>query len=756
MAITPAGTWLAGSGAVNGYNVGASPGGSNLFLLVPVWWEQASNPNVASLTIGGQTSTTRVLHTTVAVSGLDIFMFDAAKIAAFSNNLVASTAYSAGNAGISARYFNSTNGVTFNAQGYGNVTAGATVTINTPSPGAADFLIMVGVLQISSLTFGALSAGYTERLDFAPGGMRCGLADATARGAESPTWTVSSATDIKAAVLGIVETAAAGVTLTSLGGDNVITSNETNVVSVGTGFGAAHTGPASAGILDGPNYAEVANYDSWADTTAQFDFQLGDSRYGDRLFQLTNSSGQSATLPITVNPPAGVLVTNMTTLRALTFDLRNKPSRIYDSPTDIPDGAQVEIVVTGGTGSVTLDTDGRLRWPTTVTQITIRWNDGAGWSAVGTWDLTGPFQAFQGPPIADETLERNAAITPRDYSTLFTNTDGSALTYSMVPSIPGLTIGASSGIVSGAPTAAATYNWVVRTTNVEGHVEDSNQPEWIVQDPPVPPGFTGPIPDGPTFTVGVAITPINYSGYFPGATGWAIVPNPPITGLSFATGTGILSGTPTVATVSPGVVITGSNSQGSSPPSNGFLLQSVSATPNPPTFNGHVDDVSLPPGVGTYQLNVSIYFTGTGTYSPTVQFPTGLTMDPNTGILVGDRTVEFAWAGQIVKTNNDGSATSNSFTFQVDSIFATIPTPALVGDTEGVAVAALEALELIADPITQDYSATVPAGIVLSQFPDAGVPVLAGTSISLVISLGARPLVPGSGRRPRRLTNTYR
>lgn len=66
---------------------------------------------------------------------------------------------------------------------------------------------------------------------------------------------------------------------------------------------------------------------------------------------------------------------------------------------------------------------------------------------------------------------------------------------------------------------------------------------------------------------------------------------------------------------------------------------------------------------------------------------------------------------------------------------ATISLPSIVGLTQAAATVALAAVGLTA-AIETAYSTTVAEGIVISQYPQAGAPVLAAASITVVVSLG--------------------
>ncbi len=68
------------------------------------------------------------------------------------------------------------------------------------------------------------------------------------------------------------------------------------------------------------------------------------------------------------------------------------------------------------------------------------------------------------------------------------------------------------------------------------------------------------------------------------------------------------------------------------------------------------------------------------------------------------------------------------------------PVPNVVGMTQAAAEAAIVAADYTVGVVTKDYSATVPAGNVISQNPVADTPVPPGAPVDLVISLGPHPV----------------
>ncbi len=68
-----------------------------------------------------------------------------------------------------------------------------------------------------------------------------------------------------------------------------------------------------------------------------------------------------------------------------------------------------------------------------------------------------------------------------------------------------------------------------------------------------------------------------------------------------------------------------------------------------------------------------------------------------------------------------------------------VAVPEVVGMTEAVAVAAIEAADLTVGAVTREFHATVPEGQVISQNPAGGTQVLPGSAVSLLVSMGPEP-----------------
>ena len=346
--------------------------------------------------------------------------------------------------------------------------------------------------------------------------------------------------------------------VTDVDGDNIITSTQTNVVITGTTFGASQ-GTGGVILIDGL-LTQSLSVDSWAATSIQVDITQGSIRNGSRTLQVTTGTGTAASKTITLTPPSGTSYVDITGLRALTFDTRNKPTRPYSSP-DITGAVQIEYKRTAGSGTITIGADGRMFWADTVTTMQWRWHNGSVWSSWYTWDLRGLFPDFIGPNIADITFVRNVAIATQSYGALFTDADSVSGTYTISPTIPaGLALNSGTGAMTGTPTVSGTYGpYMIRRTDSEGSYDESDPFTVIVEDPPNPPVFAGLISDFSN-EVNVAMVAYDASPLFQFVTTYALTGAPP--GIGIDPTSGLISGTPTLNALYGPLIITGTNAFG--------------------------------------------------------------------------------------------------------------------------------------------------------------------------------------------------
>lgn len=240
------------------------------------------------------------------------------------------------------------------------------------------------------------------------------------------------------------------------------------------------------------------------------------------------------------------------------------------------------------------------------------------------------------------------------------------LTWSIVSGAlpPGLTgcSGTTGSIctISGTPTSAtgSPYTPTIRVTDGTGPNTANAGYSIAISGASVAPTITSanPLPPG---TVGLAYsfqlaatgtTPISWTG-----TGLPA-------GLTLST-SGILSGTPTTATTyAP--ALTATNSAGTTGPVTFSLVVSTSAIP--PT----ITSTSPLPG-GTVGVAYSFGFAASGSTPlswTSTQPPSGLSLNPSTGILSGTPTATGPYAFDVTATNSAGSAGPQTFSLTVSGV----------------------------------------------------------------------------------------
>jgi PKD repeat protein len=258
-------------------------------------------------------------------------------------------------------------------------------------------------------------------------------------------------------------------------------------------------------------------------------------------------------------------------------------------------------------------------------------------------------------PPAGLTYSKNPAVYTIGTAITANNpssTGGAVASYSVAPALPaGLTLSATTGVITGTPTTASlAANYTVTATNAAG----STTCVLSITVVTAPTGLSykrNPL----TCVTNIAITPD--SAVVSGTTvidSFTVSPALPA-GLTLARTTGIISGTPTTATSTANYTVTARNVAGST-----TVVLSVT--------------VVAPPVGLSYRQNPVTYVTGTAitpdsavltggsaidsfTVSPVL--PAGLTLAKTTGIISGTPTTAIAAASYTVTARNiAGTATA--------------------------------------------------------------------------------------------------
>ncbi len=279
-----------------------------------------------------------------------------------------------------------------------------------------------------------------------------------------------------------------------------------------------------------------------------------------------------------------------------------------------------------------------------------------------------------------------------------------------VPPVTGLTQAAATTAITGVALIVGTVTKVVSTTNTAGTVLSQ-----------LPAAGACALP-GDAVDLTVAIAPI-------------VVPN--VVGLSQSAATAAfasagLTAAPTITTqnnttVPPGTVLSQTPAAGTTVTNTATPVAFVVATGS--TL------VNVPNVVGLTQAGAIIKITTTCDGST----PPGC-LSVGTVTLQASATVA---AGLVISQSpvpNIPVPTGTSVNLIV-SAGTSIAVPNVVGQTQSNATTAITNAGLTLGTVTQGFSADVPAGQVISQFPAAGAGAVIGSPVNLVVSTGPAPVI---------------
>jgi sugar lactone lactonase YvrE len=242
--------------------------------------------------------------------------------------------------------------------------------------------------------------------------------------------------------------------------------------------------------------------------------------------------------------------------------------------------------------------------------------------------------------------------TPQNYTvgkviTPLSPAANTAAIYSISPNLPtGLSINASTGVISGMPTTVTQLTaYTITATNVAG----SDSFNIVINTVGVKPtiSYTTPQP----YIINAPITALTPSTIGSPVTSYAISPSPS-TGLSFNSSTGTISGTPIVAIGEKTYTITANNSYGTD--TTTVVISTVTAKP----ALSYTTPNSL--GIGSNIVLAPITNTGlpATNYSILPQLNNGLNFNTSTGIISGTPNVVSPAIGYTITAINSYGNTS--------------------------------------------------------------------------------------------------
>ena len=211
----------------------------------------------------------------------------------------------------------------------------------------------------------------------------------------------------------------------------------------------------------------------------------------------------------------------------------------------------------------------------------------------------------------------------------------------------GLSLNSSTGVISGTPTVAGTFNFIVGATNSGGSNFVTMS---IVINVAAPIITTSSLPGG---TVGTAYyQALSATGATP--ITWSIYNGNLPSGLSLNSSTGVISGTPTVANAYNFTVMAQN--------SGGYATKSLSIGIIANIVAPVITTTSLPNGNAGTAYSQALSATGTTPITWSVNsgaLPTGLSLNSSTGVVSGTPTTAGTYNFTIKATNSAGSDTKS-------------------------------------------------------------------------------------------------
>lgn len=266
--------------------------------------------------------------------------------------------------------------------------------------------------------------------------------------------------------------------------------------------------------------------------------------------------------------------------------------------------------------------------------------------------------------------------TSQPYSLAFAAVGGSG-TYSQwavsagsLP--PGLSLAAGSGVLSGTPTTAGTFNFTVRVTDSDGVQAIRGYAITVAVQAPLAITTAPPLPGA---TVGSAYNlTFAASGGSGGYTGWIVAVGQLPPGLSLSSSTGALTGTPT-AVGSFDVVVQVSDSNASLA-TRSYTL-SVAPAPVPLAIS-----TAPPLPAATEGADFSVDFDatgGSGLYAgwsiSAGALPPGVAIDPASGVASGRPTASGSYNFSVRVADSAGASATRAYTLNVAAAPPPPPSP---------------------------------------------------------------------------------
>lgn len=312
-------------------------------------------------------------------------------------------------------------------------------------------------------------------------------------------------------------------------------------------------------------------------------------------------------------------------------------------------------------------------------------------------------------PSALSYTTPNSFLLGRAITNMVPTVVGKVDSYAISPALPaGLTLNASTGEISGTPTAISTQRSYTITARNTGGTTTATISLGVISVT-APSGLTYTTPNN--YIVGNAISPLNPTVSGDAVTSYNISPLLPI-GLSLNTVTGIISGTPTTSSATTNYTVTATNAAGST--SATISISVANATP--PSSLSYTTPQTYKLGNPISNLIPTVSGGAVTSYSITPALPAGLVLNATTGIISGTPSASSPVTTYTITATNSGGSTTASI--DVNVITAVAPsglsyTSPQVFTINGNPISNVTPA-ITGDPATFNISPSLPAGLTLN------------------------------------------